>query len=96
MKVEITKSTNKGKKLKAVFTDTKGNKVKTIHFGQEGASDFTIHKDINRKKLYLDRHRKREKWSNPQTAGSLARWILWNKKSLQASIADYKKIFKLS
>jgi hypothetical protein len=29
------------------------------------------------------------------TPGSLSRWTLWNKKTLSASIADYKKRFNL-
>ena len=53
---------------------------KSMHFGQAGASDFTIHKDTERKNRYLDRHSKHEDWNNPLTAGFWARWILWNKK----------------
>ena len=91
MKVVIKKSTKKGKKLMATFDDKK-----TIHFGAEGMSDFTIHKDPKRKERYLKRHEKRENWNNPQSAGALSRWILWNKTSLKSSIEDYKKRFKLS
>tara|TARA_R110000824_G_scaffold19360_3_gene75076 strand:+ start:1277 stop:1561 length:285 start_codon:yes stop_codon:yes gene_type:complete len=93
MKVEIKKSTNKNKKLMAIFYD--GTKKKTVHFGAAGMSDYTIHNDDARKKRYLDRHRKRENWSDPRTAGALSKWILWNKKTLKSSIADYKKNFKL-
>ena len=67
----------------------------TTHFGSTGMSDFTIHKDPKRKERYLDRHRKREDWNAYMTAGALSRWILWNKPTLKASIADYKKRFKL-
>lgn len=79
----------------AIFYDGK-KKVKTTHFGAAGMSDYTIHNDNARKKLYLDRHRKREKWNDFMTAGSLSRWVLWNKKTLTGSIADYKKKFNLS
>ena len=92
MKVVIKASTNPKKKLMAQFSDPK----KTIHFGAAGASDYTINKDDDRKKLYLDRHRKNEDWSNPRTAGALSRWILWNKPTRQASIADFKRRFSLS
>ena len=74
--VSITRSDREGKKWKAVFEDPK----KTTHFGAKGMSDYTKHKDDERKKLYLDRHRKNESWNNPTTAGALSRWILWNKK----------------
>jgi len=59
-------------------------------------SDFTKHKDTKRKKRYLSRHKKRENWNNYMTAGSLSRWILWNKPTLRESIEDYKKKFKLN
>ena len=71
-------------------------KLKTTHFGSAGMSDFTKHKDNQRKERYLKRHRKNENWNKPETAGALSRWILWNKPTLSASISDYKKRFKLS
>jgi len=95
MKVEIKPSTQKDKKLMAIFYDDNGKKIKTTHFGAKGMSDYTIHKDKERKERYLDRHRKRENWNDYMTAGSLSRWILWNKPTLKASIVDYKKRFKL-
>ena len=94
MKVVIKKSTQPKKKLMAVFTEN-GKKVKTTHFGSAGMSDFTKNKDEERKKRYLDRHRKNENWNDYKSAGSLSRYILWNKPTLRASIADYKRRFKL-
>jgi len=95
MRVEIKKSTNPKKKYMAIFFNCDGKKEKTTHFGSAGMSDFTIHKDKKRKQRYLDRHRKRENWNAYKTAGSLSRWVLWNKPSLKTSIADYKKRFNL-
>jgi hypothetical protein len=66
-------STKPRKKLMAVFSSPK----KTVHFGQRGASDYTIHHDDERKERYLIRHRAREDWEDPRTAGALSRWILW-------------------
>lgn len=94
IKVVISKSDSKGKKMQAVFYE--GDKrIKTTHFGASGMSDYTIHKDPERKERYLDRHRKNEKWNQYMTAGSLSRYILWNKPSLSESIKDYKKRFNL-
>jgi hypothetical protein len=96
--MKIEKGTAKNKKWKAVFShyvDKKLKIIKTVQFGSEGMSDFTIHKDKERKQRYLDRHRKRENWNDPMTAGALSRWILWNKPTLDASIKDFKKRFKL-
>lgn len=89
----IKKSNKKDKKLMATFI--KNNREKTIHFGAKGMSDYTKHKDKERKKSYLSRHKKRENWNDPMTAGALSRWILWNKPSLKSSINDYKKRFSL-
>ena len=98
-KVIITKS-DRDKKFKAVFTGKVGDveKKKTIHFGAKGMSDFTIHKDEKRKARYLARHNPKvtkENWSVPDTPASLSRWILWNKKSYNESLKDYKSRFKL-
>ena len=93
--VKIFKSPKSEKKYVAVFFDKDGKKIKTTHFGQTGASDFTLHGDEARKERYLDRHRAREDWSAPTTAGALSRFILWNRKTLKASMADYGKRFKI-
>ena len=59
MKVDIKKSTRTGKKMMAIFYEN-DKKLKTIHFGDSNYSDYTIHKDESRKKLYIDRHRSSE------------------------------------
>ena len=92
-RVRITKSNRKDKKLKAVFT--RNGTQKTVHFGAKGYSDYTKHGDNKRKQNYLKRHKKNENWDNFYTAGSLSRHILWNKKSLDKSIKEYKKKFNL-
>ena len=99
--VEISRSTNDEKKLMAVFSDEEGNKIKTTHFGQRGASDYTKHGEKARMERYLERHgggtttSTKEDWKDPTTAGSLSRWILWNKPDLKASFNDYKRRFNL-
>ena len=91
MNIIITRSTNKNKKYTAIVED--GDKTKTIHFGQAGASDYTIHKDATRKERYLKRHRKNENWDDPNTAGYFSKNLLWNKPSIQESFKDMKKKF---
>jgi len=88
--LSVTKSDRKGKKFVAKFDD--GTQT---HFGAAGFEDFTTHGDEERKKRYLDRHRANENWNDPKSAGALARWILWNKPTLTASIQDYKTRFRL-
>ena len=88
--LSVTKSDRAGKKYVAKFDD--GTQT---HFGAAGYEDFTMHKDEQRKQRYLDRHRKNENWGDYKSAGSLARYILWNKPNLSESIADYKRRFNL-
>jgi hypothetical protein len=89
--ISITKANDGTHKYTAIFADPK----KTTHFGAVGYDDFTKTKNIEQKEAYLARHKSRENWDSPTTAGALSRWILWNKTTLQASIADFKKRFKI-
>jgi hypothetical protein len=84
-------SRKKGKKWDAVF-DVNGRK-KVVAFGAKGYTDYTKSKDPVRKARYLKRHSKREQWSKPDTPGALSRWILWNKPTIKASVADFKRKF---
>ena len=93
--IEIKPATQKGKKLQAIFYDSNKKKIQTIPFGSAGMSDYTLHKDPKRKERYLDRHRKRENWNDPTSAGALSRWLLWNKPSYRDSVKDFKSRFKL-
>ena len=93
--VLIKKSHNKNKKLDAVFKNKETGREKTISFGAAGMSDYTKHKDTERKERYINRHKKNENWNDPLTAGALSRFVLWNKPSLNASIQDYKKRFNV-
>ena len=94
--IRIEESTNKEKKLVAYFFDENKKKIRTVHFGARGMSDYTQHKDKERWKRYLGRHKNMgEDWNDPMTAGALSRWILWGKPSLRESFNDFKKKFKL-
>lgn len=88
--LKITKSPIKTKKLRATFSD--GTHT---DFGYKGMSDYTKHKDSARKQRYIARHKKREHWNSPKSAGALSRYVLWNKPSLRGSISDYKRKFGL-
>ena len=95
--VKISQSDRAEKKMKAVFYDNDGKKIKTTHFGTSGYTDFIKSGgDQDRKKRYLARHtRNNEDWNDYMSAGSLSRYILWNKPTMRASITDYKKRFNL-
>ena len=85
-------SNKKNKKWMVITHDGK----KTIHFGNSNYEDMTMHGDESRKKLYLNRHRKNENWDNLNTAGCWSRWLLWQHNSLNKSIRDMEKRFKIN
>lgn len=91
-KVRLTKlsrSPKPEKKYRAHFSD--GTHT---DFGARGMSDFTKHRDESRRQRYLKRHSRNENWRNKKSAGALSRYILWNKPSLRASLADYRRRFE--
>lgn len=100
--ITIKRSSTPDKKYDATFLTRKGTQ-KRLHFGQKSYNDFIIYnKKFGNKtaKVHKARYIKRhsgmgEHWSKPDTPGALSRWVLWNKPSLKASIADFKKRFHL-
>jgi hypothetical protein len=88
MLVKLLNANDQKHKYVAVFSN--GRRVK---FGGYGYSDYTIHKDPERKKRYQDRHRKDLDTKDPYAPGYLSWYVLWNKPTLSASIADYNKRF---
>ena len=91
--VSIKPATDGKHKLTAVF-DNDG-RTKTVHFGAKGYDDFTITHDTEQRDRYRKRHEKDLKTNDPTKAGYLSYYTLWNKPTLAASIADYKKRFNL-
>ena len=67
---------------------------RTIHFGAANYDDFTSHGDEKRRANYLKRHAN-EDWTDETTAGCWARWLLWNKPTIAASIRDVNRRFGL-
>jgi len=66
---------------------------KKIYFGSAKMSDYTIHKDPERKNRYIQRHQKKENWNDKDSAGFWSRWYLWNLPTKEASYQDIKKRF---
>ena len=83
-------------KYKVIIED--GDRKKTVHFGAVGYSDYTIHKDKERMKRYINSHKRRENWNKDgiYSAGFWSKWILWSKPSLKEAIAYTKKKFNLN
>ena len=95
MKIVISKSTNKNKKLMAEFFDD-DKKIKTTHFGSAGMDDYTLTGDKKARERYRVRHKKDLDTKDPTRAGYLSYYILWgDSTSRDKNIKDYKKRFNL-
>ena len=81
-RVIITKSNRPGKRMKAEFEN------KTTHFGLQGGKTFIDHGDQKTKENWIKRHKVNESWNQYDTAGALAKHVLWNKTNLRASVKD--------
>jgi len=66
-----------------------------IRFGAVNYEDYTQHKNPIRKTYYIARHRSREDWTKPMTAGALSRWILWETPSIEKNVKLFKERFNL-
>lgn len=94
---KLIKLSGDEKKYKMEFykkEDGKFKRFKSTKFGASSMSDFTKHKNEERKKRYIERHRANERWDDPYSAGALSRYILWNKTTIEASYISYKNKFK--
>ena len=95
--IHLYKSTDGKHKYEALFKQDNG-RTKTVKFGAKNMQDYTLfnaNERDNHKTLYLARHSARENWNDPMTAGSLSRWILWNKSTIEESLTDYRHRFNL-
>ena len=100
----IKKSLDNKKKLTALFeikTSKQAKKFteKKTNFGynnpDDKKNDYRLHKDIDRRNRYIIRHQKDLKTDDPTRAGYLSMFMLWNRSTLEASVADYNKRLKI-
>jgi len=93
----IVRAKDKVHKFIATF-DMQDGTTKKIRFGAIGYDDYTsfpADKREERRTAYLGRHKTREEWEEPDNAGSLARWLLWEKTSMSEAIKAFKKRFNV-
>ena len=91
----LYKSINRKNKYSVQFINQKTKRLNTIHFGQYGASDYTINKDDNIKHLYKLRHAS-DNINDLSFSGCWAWHLLWNKKTLEESIKDMDQRFNIN
>lgn len=87
-------SSQAGKKYTVKLKQDSG-RIRTVHFGAAGMDDFTKTGDSEQKSRYIQRHKDKEDWNDPLSAGFWAKHILWNKTTVQQSLADTKRNYNL-
>jgi hypothetical protein len=94
-KFVLQKSDRDDKKWMVDEIDNK--QFKRVHFGSAYHQSYPDHKNIIRKRLYIQRHRDRENWgkSGIDTSGFWSVHLLWNKQSLEDSIKDMEQRFDI-
>jgi len=100
MRVTLRRSPKREKKYRVILPGGK-----KVDFGSRGMSDYTLHGDPNRMKLYVRRHggvmprgerSTRERWNDPTTPGFWSRWLLWSKPTLSGAKALIRKKFGIT
>ena len=96
-KLEVILSKSYKNLNKYMVSINKGDKSKTIHFGAKGYSDYTIHKDPDRMKRYISRHKNKENWtkSGIETKGFWSRWLLWSENNINKAIKNIQNKFNI-
>ena len=80
--VLVRTSSRADKRLMAEFPN------RTVHFGSKGGSTYIDHGDDDVKAAWLARHEPRENWKDYDSAGALARWLLWESKTLREAMQE--------
>ena len=94
LQIILSKSSNNINKFMISINKGEG-RTKTIHFGAKGYSDYTIHKDSERMKRYISRHKSKENWtkSGIDTKGFWSRWLLWSENNINKAIKKINQKF---
>ena len=85
---------NRKNKYTVQFINQKTRRLNTIHFGQYGAGDFTTTNNERRKQLYKQRHAS-DNINDLSFSGCWAMNLLWNKKTIEASIKEMERNFNI-
>ena len=101
--IKLVKLSGDSKKYKAVLLNKDTGREVNVKFGSSSNMDYTKYykrdgKEVAdmKKKAYIARHSKNnEDWtaSGKDTAGFFSRWVLWNKPTVESSLAYVKRKF---
>ena len=95
MEYHLYKSSNDNKKFMVKFLNQTTGRLNTIHFGASGMSDYTIKNNDEKRALYKLRHAN-DNINDLSYAGAWSMHVLWSKKSLEESIKDMERTFKIT
>jgi len=91
----LYKSKTKNKKFDVYVINPKTDRIKKVSFGDNRYEDYTIHKDKERRKNYISRH-KNDKITDVTKPGFWSMWILWGRyTNIKKCLAYTKRRFKL-
>lgn len=99
--VSLDPSSDGKTKYMITFFNEDTNRLNIVKFGSKPNNDYTIYykqdkdKAEQMKKAYIARHSVREDFDDYTSRGALSRWILWNLPTVDASLKDYLKRFKI-
>jgi hypothetical protein len=96
----LYKSDKPTKKFYVEFINPDTGRQKRVYFGGIKPNGvpyeaYIDHKDEERKKRYINRHKDREDWDDLFMPGTWARFLLWGEPTLRESITDMKKRFNI-
>ena len=93
--VSVVRTPGERKEFLARFVLDNG-KSRTVRFGTSSNFALNPSKTFIDRDNYIARHRVREDFSNPITAGSLSRHILWGQsRNWPSNVRSFKRRFKL-
>ena len=90
----LYKSTNPDKKFMVKFMNEATNRINTLHFGSAQYSDYTLTNNVRRKELYKLRHAS-DNINDLSYPGAWSMNLLWNKKTIEASIKEMERKFNI-
>lgn len=102
-KVKLYYPINSDKEKYKYYVNVLGtsDKVKRIYFGASGMNDYIIYNKQRgkeyadeRRRLYINRHKNKEDWDNPNTAGFWSRYLLWEEPTIEKAYSKIKKFLK--
>jgi len=68
------------------------DEFKKVYFGDSRYQHYTQgHLNEKRKQAYIKRHKRKEDWYNPNTAGFFSRWFLWEYPTYDEALRNIKK-----